>query len=120
MSSKRFKEYQKYLESDHWKRLKKETFTRDGWKCIKCGRDENLQGHHRKYRAVLTQCTVLDIQTLCEPCHNEHHRQKAAARAKRRREKRELMKQFDPLVLLIGFHSAKDVNVNNTVRRFGH
>lgn len=50
--SKRKSEYLKYLESGHWKSLKREALIRDGFKCSQCSSSENLQGHHKRYIPV--------------------------------------------------------------------
>lgn len=72
--SKEWLSYSSYLGSGHWKKLRRQAFERDNWKCIKCGSELNLRGHHLKYRGNLHACTVDDIQTLCRRCHDRKHR----------------------------------------------
>src|ERR1700723_1776084 len=83
--SKRKSQYQKYLLSGHWYALRNEAWKRDGYACVKCGSKVKLHGHHKKYRRDLRNCTVDDIETLCEKCHVGHHRQKAKERKARRK-----------------------------------
>lgn len=78
--SKQKKLYLKYLESGHWKKLRRQAFERDGWKCVICGSTRRLRGHHTKYRKDLRSCTVSDIQTMCEGCHEKHHNEKRKLR----------------------------------------
>lgn len=77
---KRYREYQKYLETPHWRNLRKQAFERDGHKCTSCGSPKRLEGHHLHYRSDFTRCTVDDVQTLCGECHKAHHRKKALER----------------------------------------
>lgn len=85
--TKRKRAYLDYLESSHWKNLRREAFERDGWKCCRCGSPSRLQGHHKKYGKDLTKRTVKDIETLCENCHNQHHKNKAKERKERRKQR---------------------------------
>ena len=73
-------EYYRYLESSHWRNLRYRAFKRDSFKCVRCGSDFRLQGHHIRYRKNIFDCTVNDIQTLCKTCHEKHHREKAKER----------------------------------------
>lgn len=72
--------YLTYLESGHWKSLRRQAFERDGFKCARCGSTKRLQGHHRTYRKDLRSCTVDDIETICETCHSKHHKEMARLR----------------------------------------
>lgn len=83
--SKRRDEYYKYLESSHWKKLRLEAFKRDGYKCVKCGSPWSLRGHHKRYRKDIRSCTVSDIETLCNRCHEKHHKRIAKLRKRHRR-----------------------------------
>lgn len=103
MASKRKRAYWKYLESAHWRELRRQAFERDGFKCCQCGSDRDLRGHHRRYRKDLTKCTVKDIETLCVKCHEAHHRD----RARERRQNRKLRKQLCRAAYLVAIYSAK-------------
>lgn len=72
--SRRYREYQQYLESAHWRNLRQQAFKRDGFKCTQCPATLNLRGHHVRYRKDLRLCTVDDISTLCKKCHDRHHK----------------------------------------------
>lgn len=78
-------EYYRYLESAEWRQLRKQAFERDGFKCTKCGSGLNLRGHHVRYRKDIRSCTVDDVQTLCNQCHEAHHQEKAAYRKSHRK-----------------------------------
>jgi 5-methylcytosine-specific restriction endonuclease McrA len=90
--------YYRYLESDHWRRLRHLAFQRDGYRCTVCGRTNNLRGHHKRYHEVLEHCTVDDIQTMCQPCHDAHHRRVAKAR---RRDRKNRRPRLDRLVFVL-------------------
>lgn len=83
--SKRKSQYLRYLESGHWKTLRKMAFERDGHKCTSCGGDYGLQGHHRRYRRDFRFCTVDDIQTLCYYCHRILHKKRRIERRRNRK-----------------------------------
>lgn len=87
--------YYRYLESGHWNQLRKQAFTRDGFKCTQCGSTKRLRGHHRKYRKHLEDCTLEDIVTLCQPCHQAHHRKKNRLRRLARKPRRGLRHLVD-------------------------
>lgn len=80
-------EYYRYLESCEWRQLRKQAFERDEYKCTVCGSGLNLRGHHRRYRKDIRTCIVDDIQTMCNECHERHHREKAAERKRNRKPK---------------------------------
>lgn len=65
--------YQRYLRSDHWKKLREERFRLDEWKCQNCLTQDNLIVHHRFYRDRFKDSTVLDLSTLCRSCHDKEH-----------------------------------------------
>lgn len=102
--NKRRQQYYQYLESEHWRRLRLEAFERDGFKCLNCGTNKNLRGHHKRYRKDLRLCTVKDIETLCQKCHDNFHREKARLR----KERRKLRNQFSHLANLLCGFSAED------------
>lgn len=76
LMTKRKITYLRYLESDHWKSLRAEAFRRDCFKCVRCGSRNHLRGHHKRYRKDLQLCTVNDIETMCQSCHNSYHKMK--------------------------------------------
>jgi hypothetical protein len=71
--SKRRDYYEAYIQSAHWKRLRRQAFERDGFKCALCESTDRIQGHHLRYRQELDKSTVDEIQTLCFKCHDAYH-----------------------------------------------
>lgn len=65
--------YAKYLESDHWDRLRTCVLERDCHRCVRCGSTERLQAHHKFYRDDWEQALVSDCETLFRPCHEKEH-----------------------------------------------
>lgn len=64
--------YDDYLQSNHWKSLRKKALSRDGHRCAACYSSENLHVHHLRYRH-LYDVTKGDLVTLCANCHNKAH-----------------------------------------------
>ena len=58
------KEYDVYLESDEWKRIRNRVFKERGQKCEICGVKERLQIHHCDYSADPKYAV------LCKDCHS--------------------------------------------------
>ena len=52
-----------------WKALRRRTFERDGYRCVKCGRAGRLECDHvRPYRRGGND-DLGNLQTLCRNCH---------------------------------------------------
>lgn len=70
-----FNNYQEYLNSDLWKKIKDKASKRDFWKtCNTCGSKENLRIHHAKYRAEnLLEGKLNNLLPICQPCHDKIH-----------------------------------------------
>jgi Restriction endonuclease len=85
MASRQKRAYLIYLESAHWRKLRREAFIRDGFQCVSCGSNQNLRGHHIRYRKDLFKCTVDDIETRCEDCHTALHAGKKRSRKLKRK-----------------------------------
>lgn len=64
--------YKDYLESDHWKRLRKRKLYQSGNKCQLCGSKENLNVHHNTYENRGCEKDE-DLVVLCNECHKKHH-----------------------------------------------
>lgn len=64
------KEYNKYLESDGWKKKRKEVLERDGNLCI-CG-EQAMDIHHKTYNNVRNE-HLSDLVALCKNCHEGYH-----------------------------------------------
>ena len=66
------KSYDKYLQSDHWKKIAEETKRLAGYRCQVCNSDENLQTHHRTYERKGDEFQS-DLTCLCANCHIIFH-----------------------------------------------
>lgn len=64
--------YNKYLESDHWKEIRKVILDRDDNKCQLCSSKERLEVHHNTYDNVGDE-KLTDLITLCKYCHSNFH-----------------------------------------------
>lgn len=71
--SSQYDNYTNYLESNHWKSLRKKVISDAGGQCEFCGSKILLVGHHLIYRNPLESCTQEDIMCLCDSCHNTLH-----------------------------------------------
>jgi 5-methylcytosine-specific restriction endonuclease McrA len=69
--SERQRAYRAYLQTDGWKRLRREALERDGRRCRLCNSAGDLQVHHRYYPAVWGTETQDALTTLCGRCHDE-------------------------------------------------
>lgn len=96
--SKRKSAYYRYLESREWRQLRQQAFKRDGYKCTHCGSSKNLRCHHLRYRKNLLLCTVDDLITLCNECHEAWHRKHDRNR-KRNRKPRLVIRHLAYLIL---------------------
>jgi len=72
--TKRQKDYQQYLKSDHWKHLRYSVLKRDGFKCVKCGSACELQAHHVIYRRRFVDSLEQDLISVCKSCHESIHK----------------------------------------------
>ena len=66
--------YAEKLKDPRWQKKRLEIFERDGWKCRRCGaEDQTLAVHHVKYvkDAEPWDYQGEDLLTLCENCHQE-------------------------------------------------
>ncbi|MBO7714614.1 MAG: HNH endonuclease [Methanobrevibacter sp.] len=62
--------YEKYLQSEEWRQLRKYVIERDDKKCWICGGAENLCVHHLWYPE---EDTPDNLVTLCKRCHSDLH-----------------------------------------------
>lgn len=65
--------YLEYLQSDHWKNLKKQSFAIYGCKCLVCKSGEPVDGHHLVYRHLI-DVNPNEVIPLCREHHEEVHR----------------------------------------------
>ncbi len=65
-------EYQIYLQSDHWKKLRQLKIDQVGYKCQDCGIQKDIQVHHINYRKIYN-VKLNDLRVLCRDCHIKCH-----------------------------------------------
>ncbi len=68
--------YADYLQSPHWRELRRMVLERDEHRCRRCGSPKHLQVHHRFYTRLGTE-PLGALVTLCGRCHRRIHRGKA-------------------------------------------
>lgn len=71
-------DYHEYLESPHWKQLRRRVIVRDNFHCQNCFchvTDATAQVHHLSYAAYqrLGKSFAFECVTLCEQCHKDYH-----------------------------------------------
>lgn len=57
------------LEREAYAALHRQVLARDGWRCQRCGRSENLEVHHQLPRSRLGDDAADNLITLCSECH---------------------------------------------------
>lgn len=67
-----FASYRAYLNSAHWKGLRRRVLQRDGWRCRVCGSKRNLQVHHDRYTDLLSD-DIRHLKAMCRRCHERIH-----------------------------------------------
>jgi 5-methylcytosine-specific restriction endonuclease McrA len=73
--------YEEYLETPHWKFIRKEALACAGHRCQVCNDNRELSVHHRKYDRLGEERTIWepDVIVLCDACHKLFHRKLPAA-----------------------------------------
>lgn len=71
--------HEQYLKSPEWKSKCKEAYDFFGRSCMFCGKETNLQVHHRRYRTEDDQMIygrekMTDLSVICGFCHRLHHK----------------------------------------------
>lgn len=70
----RQEDYDWYLSSSYWGRVRSAIFARSEGKCEQCGSIENLQVHHKAYPGRFTELQNLHLLVLlCDQCHESQH-----------------------------------------------
>ncbi len=64
--------YQDYILSKEWDRLRQWRIAKDKFKCAKCGFKHELRVHHKTYERLGHE-DIDDLITLCVRCHNDIH-----------------------------------------------
>lgn len=66
--------YKDYLQTDHWKRIRRKKLDQAEPQCEKCGGTRDLQVHHIRYdRRGAEDLEMSDLIVLCRPCHQKEH-----------------------------------------------
>ncbi|MDE0084752.1 MAG: hypothetical protein OXU23_03505 [Candidatus Poribacteria bacterium] len=71
------KYYNLYIQSDEWKKKRKEVLKRDGYLCI-CGSKATMV-HHKRYHHIGNE-PLSDLVALCEYCHADLHERRKEER----------------------------------------
>ena len=66
--------YADYLKTEQWRTVSRERREQDGYKCVCCGSEGNLEVHHVRYPRNWFDTTTDDLRTLCKECHVMVHR----------------------------------------------
>jgi len=72
-------EYEQYLKSDHWLITRINSLVSAKFCCQSCGREENLEVHHKTYVRRGKELSA-DLIVLCYGCHRKMHPDKAIHR----------------------------------------
>ncbi len=78
--------HRQYLESETWKFKRVAAFAHYGHNCNRCGKP-GTDVHHKNYARVGGMEKMSDLEILCRPCHEEHHRNEKARIEKKIRHK---------------------------------
>ena len=65
-------EYEAYLASPEWGRMKKWAKSHYGNKCALCGSSDEIHVHHTNYKRLGREYPE-DLSLLCKWCHAKHH-----------------------------------------------
>lgn len=64
--------YAEYLQTNHWRRHRRQALERAGHRCQVCGREDvPLEVHHNRYDNLFGEDPE-DLIALCERCHRVH------------------------------------------------
>jgi len=64
--------YTEYLQTDHWKKIRKWVLGFWDHKCSLCFSSRNVEVHHRTYERLYHEL-ITDLIVLCDNCHERHH-----------------------------------------------
>lgn len=67
------------LRDQNWARVSRLAFEKAGWKCERCHRIRECQGHHKIHRSLWSRDdgpldVVENLECLCAQCHESEHR----------------------------------------------
>lgn len=87
--SVRQKEYQKFLKSEEWAKIRADVIMLAEYKCETCGRrPKTFQIHHLSYDKPWGQEEPGDLVCLCPRCHDRAHGKTKIRRKKKKKRKR--------------------------------
>lgn len=68
-------EYKEQLKNQLWLDKRNRILQRDKFRCVCCGKESNLQVHHKRYIAgrFAWEYSDEDLITLCQECHRKIH-----------------------------------------------
>lgn len=69
---KKLAEYFAYLQTDHWKEMRRLALEHAEHRCQLCNSPDNLEVHHRTYERMGRE-RLGDLTVLCTDCHGWHH-----------------------------------------------
>jgi len=69
------------LGSDSYQALWRKVLERDGWRCQECGRANELQVHHVRFRSALGDDDMENLITLCSDSHRTAHGESVSNRS---------------------------------------
>lgn len=69
--------YSEYLKTDHWQKVRRESFELFGGRCGLCNSSEQLEAHHRTYASIGRE-RPHDVICLCRKCHGYFHLERTA------------------------------------------
>ena len=61
------------LVNRNWQLVSRQALERDNWRCQKCGKRQNLDVHHVRYRSHGRVDKLENLITLCVACHEKQH-----------------------------------------------
>jgi hypothetical protein len=64
--------YQRYLQTEHWRRTRMEVLSRARYRCELCGVNDRLEVHHKHYESLWNEA-LDDLIALCRACHDKVH-----------------------------------------------
>lgn len=65
--------YQHYLQSNHWRRMRRHYYKEHEKKCELCKAKKNIHLHHRTYKRIGNE-KMSDFHALCSECHSMVHK----------------------------------------------
>lgn len=75
-------DFYQYIKTQAWEEMRQKVFRRDGFRCVVCGEEKNLNVHHLTYENLGAE-KVSDMITLCRTCHQGIHEGKTIEQLKR-------------------------------------